>query len=179
MKAIEVITGCMFAGKTTELLSRLRSTNDKYLLVKPKIDDRESGNTVATHNGLSEKAIRVNKLSDIFKVLESIKVIGIDEAQFFTKSIVEDLHYLKSQNIKIIIAGLEKDYLNQPFKSMMEIIIISDSITRLKAKCHQCGQEATYSHRKNTNSKAQLLIGSENFYEALCEKCFNNNVLET
>ena len=72
---------------------------------------------------------------------------------------------------------LEKDYLNQPFKSMMEILAISDSITRLKAECHQCGKDATYSHRKNTNSKAQLLIGSENFYEALCEKCFNNNVL--
>ena len=91
MKAIEVITGCMFAGKTTELLSRLRSTNHKYLLVKPKIDDRETGDTVATHNGLFEKAIRVNKLSDLFKVLKNIKVIGIDEAQFFTKSIIEDL----------------------------------------------------------------------------------------
>ena len=75
MKAIEVITGCMFAGKTTELLSRLRSTNYKYLLIKPKIDDREIGDTVATHNGLSEKAIRVNKLSEIFKKLNNIKVI--------------------------------------------------------------------------------------------------------
>lgn len=177
MKPIEVITGCMFAGKTTALLSRLRSTNNKYLLVKPKIDDREIGDTVSTHNGISAKAIRVGKLSDIFKELKNIKVVGIDEAQFFTKSIIEDLNYLKSKNIKIIIAGLEKDYLNQPFKSMMEIIAISDSITRLKAKCHQCGKDATYSHRKNTNSKAQLLIGSENFYEALCEKCFNNNVL--
>lgn len=176
MKDIQVITGCMFAGKTTELIHRLKSMNEKYLLVKPKIDNRASGNKVSTHNGLAEEAIIVNSLSDVFKLLNNIRVIGVDEAQFFSTSIIKDLHYLKSKGLKIIIAGLEKDYLDKPFKSMMGILKISDSITRLTAICNHCGDAATCSHRKNTNSKKQLLIGNENFYEALCNKCFNSNV---
>lgn len=174
MKEIQVITGCMFAGKTTELINRLRATKDNYLLIKPVIDNRDSNNSVCTHDGIAEKAIRVNKVSDVFTLLTNIKVVGIDEAQFFKKSIIDDINYLKEKNIKIIIAGLEKDYLHKSFKSMTSIIAISDSVTRLKALCNNCGKDATYSHRKNTTSKQQLLIGAENFYEALCEKCFNN-----
>jgi len=172
MKHIQLITGCMFAGKTTELLNRLRAMNEKYLLVKPKIDNRDMGSQVSTHSGIIEKAIRVHRLADIFKKLKNIKLIGVDEAQFFTKFIIEDLSYLKSKNIKIIIAGLDKDYLNKPFGCMEEIITISDSITRLKAKCQNCQQDATCSYRKNTILEQQFLIGNENFYEALCESCF-------
>jgi thymidine kinase len=174
MKEIQVITGCMFAGKTTELINRLRATNDNYLLVKPVIDNRDSEDIVCTHDGLEEKAIRVRKVSDVFALLSNIQVVGIDEAQFFTMSIIDDLCYLQEKNIKIIIAGLEKDYLHKPFKSMTKIISMSDSVIRLKATCNNCGQDASYSHRKNTTSKQQLLIGAENFYEALCEECFNN-----
>ena len=152
----------MFAGKTTELITRLKTVNKKYLLIKPKVDNRDMGDSVYTHNGLSEQAIRVNKLSDIFKKLKNIKVIGVDEAQFFKGSIVDDIHYLISKNIKVIIAGLEKDYLNSPFGPMKEIIAISTSITRLNAKCNACGAAATCSHRKNTTSNRQLLIGNEN-----------------
>ncbi|MAQ70362.1 MAG: thymidine kinase [Flavobacteriales bacterium] len=176
MKEIQVITGCMFAGKTTELINRLRATNDNYLLVKPVIDNRDSENIVCTHDGVEEKAIRVHKISDVFTLLSNIQVVGIDEAQFFRTSIIQDLHYLKEKNIKIIIAGLEKDYLNKPFKSMTQIISMSDSVVRLKAICNNCGKDATCSHRKNTASKQQLLIGAENFYEALCEECFNNSI---
>jgi len=174
MKEIQVITGCMFAGKTTELINRLRATNNNYLLIKPAIDNRDSEDVVCTHDGVEEKAIRVRKLSDVFTLLSNIQVVGIDEAQFFTTSIIDDLYYLKEQNIQIIIAGLEKDYLNKPFQSMTKIISMSDSVIRLHATCHNCGKDATYSHRKNTTSKQQLLIGAENFYEALCEECFSN-----
>jgi len=174
MKDIQVITGCMFAGKTTELINRLRATNNNYLLVKPIIDNRSREDTVCTHDGVVEKAIRVNQLSDVFTLLTNIQTVGVDEAQFFNKSIIDDLNYLKEKNIKIIIAGLDKDYLDKPFKSMTKIISISDSVTRLMAECNNCGKDAIYSHRKNTNSKQQLLIGAENFYEALCKKCFNN-----
>ena len=174
MKDIQVITGCMFAGKTTELINRLKTLKENYILVKPIVDNRDSGNFISTHSGIEEKAIRVNRLSDIFDQLDKIDVIGIDEAQFFKKSIIQDLYYLKSKNIKIILAGLEKDYLNKPFGLMQEIIKISDTVIRLKATCNQCGRDATYSHRKNTNLTTQFLIGDENFYEALCESCFNN-----
>ena len=154
MKDIQVITGCMFAGKTTELINRLKAIKENYILVKPIIDNRDSGNLISTHSGMEEKAIRVNRLSDIFHQLDKIEVVGIDEAQFFKKSIIQDLDYLKSKNI--------------------EIIRISDIVIRLTATCNQCGSDATYSHRKNTDLKKQFLIGDENFYEALCKNCFNN-----
>ena len=173
MKQIEVITGCMFAGKTTELINRLRSIKQKYLLVKPLIDKREEGDKVSTHSGIVEKAIRVNHLSDIFNMLKDIKVVGVDEAQFFKKSIVKDLKYLKSKDIRIILAGLDRDYLNKPFGSMSDILSISDTVTVLKARCNNCQAPASYSFRKNTSQENQLLIGNENFYEALCEVCFN------
>ena len=175
MKDLQVITGCMFAGKTTELINRLKSLNENYLLVKPKVDIRDHGEKIVTHGGITEQAISVHKLSDIFEKLSDIKVVGVDEAQFFKKSIISDLYYLNSQNIRIIVAGLEKDYLNQPFGSMVEIISIADKVIRLKAICHRCGEDAIYSHRKNTHAKEQFLIGNKNFYEALCERCFQNN----
>mgnify|MGYP001487139650 CR=1 FL=1 len=175
MKDLQVITGCMFAGKTTALISRLKSLNEHYLLVKPKVDIRDHEEQIVTHSGITERAISVHKLSDIFDKLSDIKVVGIDEAQFFQKSIISDLDYLHSNGIRVIVAGLEKDYLNQPFGSMVEIISIAESITRLMAICHRCGGDAIYSHRKNTDTKEQLLIGNKNFYEALCETCFQNN----
>jgi len=172
MKHLQVITGCMFAGKTTELLKRLNSLNVKYLLIKPMMDNRIEGNQVSTHSGTAKQAIRVNNLSDVFERLTNIQVVGIDEAQFFSKSIIKDLKYLNSKNIKVIIAGLDKDYLNKPFGCMEDIIALSDSVIRLKAVCNHCSKEATYSHRSNMVSQDQFLIGNENFYEALCETCF-------
>ena len=175
MKNLQVITGCMFAGKTTALINNLKLLNENYLLVKPKVDIRDNKEQIVTHGGITEQAFSVNTLSDIFNELSDIKVVGIDEAQFFPESIIKDLQYLNSKSIKIIVAGLEKDYLNKPFGSMMEIISLADSIIRLKAKCHRCGKDAIYSHRRNTDSKEQFLIGNKNFYEALCEKCFQQN----
>ena len=176
MKDIQVITGCMFAGKTTALIDRLKSTNCKYLLVKPKIDTRDEGSQISTHDGLSETGIRVNRLSEIFQKLKGIKVVGIDEAQFFNNSIVEDINYIASKNITIIIAGLKKDYLNKSFGCMAEIIKIATSITMLKAICNDCGDAATYSYRKNINSKTQVLIGDSNEYAALCKECFEKRI---
>ena len=176
MKDLQVITGCMFAGKTTELINRLKATNQNYLLVKPIIDNRDSGNQVLTHDGLAENAMRVSNVSDIFHKLESIQVVGIDEGQFFNSNIVNDVTYLQTQNIQVIIAGLEKDYLNQPFGFMTQIVSMADSITRLTANCNRCQNQATHSYRKNTMLMDQFLVGNENFYEALCEPCFNKNM---
>ena len=172
MKDIQVITGCMFAGKTTELISRLKKTKKKYLLVKPKLDNRDSGNQVCTHSGFSEKAQRVDRLLDIFEQLADIQVVGIDEAQFFSDSIIQDIKYLSLNNIKIIVAGLEKDYLDKPFGPMDSIIQMATSVIRLKASCTRCSAPATHSYRKVAQIKEQLLIGSEKIYEALCTQCF-------
>ncbi|MBE37987.1 MAG: thymidine kinase [Flavobacteriales bacterium] len=173
MKDIQVITGCMFAGKTTELIRRLKLINKNYLLVKPKVDTRDVGSQICTHDGLFERGIQVDSLSEISNKLKNIEVLGIDEAQFFKKSIVQDIKDISSQGIIIIIAGLAKDYLNKSFGCMDDIIEISTSTTWLTAKCNQCNKPAEYSHRKAMNLTNQVLIGNANEYEALCEICFN------
>ena len=173
MKDIQVITGCMFAGKTTELIRRLNLINKNYLLVKPKVDTRDIDSQICTHDGLFETGIQVDCLSEISNKLKSIEVLGIDEAQFFKQSIVQDIKDISDRGIIIIIAGLAKDYLNKPFGFMDEIIKISTSTTWLKAKCNQCNKPAEYSHRKTMNLSHQVLIGSSNEYEALCKMCFN------
>ncbi|MBJ04607.1 MAG: thymidine kinase [Flavobacteriales bacterium] len=171
MKGIEVITGCMFSGKTTALFSRLKSSRDTPLLVKPLIDDRESGNIISTHSGIKLKAIRVNHLSDIFNLISKNTILGIDEAQFFPNTIIRDLKLLKNINVKVIIAGLDKDYLNNNFEIMNQIISLSDHVTRLYAEC-KCGHKANFSYRKNQLFTDQVLIGDKDVYEALCENCF-------
>lgn len=175
-KDIHVITGCMFAGKTTELLKRLKKVNKTYLLVKPQIDTRNSSDQLITHSGINAHAITVNKLSDTFGMLSGIELIAIDEAQFFDSSIICDINYLVSKRIQIIIAGLEKDYLNKSFGSMRQIIDMSTSLTRLKAICGQCGKDAYYSHRITTKNKKQVLIGDADQYEALCKICFTKKM---
>jgi thymidine kinase len=177
MKEIEVITGCMFAGKTTELINRLKNAKENYILIKPIIDNRDHGDFITTHDGLKNKAIRVNRLSEIYPLINNINLIGIDEAQFFSQDIISDLKILSSKGLRIIISGLEKDYLDNPFGSMSTIIKISSSITRLTAKCHQCNKNAIHSYRKDDNNTEQLAIGSNNLYEALCTVCLNKKKL--
>lgn len=172
MKELQVITGCMFAGKTTELIRRLRSYNEKFLLLKPKLDNRDKGDIIVTHSGIEIKATRVKNLSDIFGIIEGVKILGIDEAQFFDNKILDDLVYLRKSNKKIILAGLEKDYLDNFFGSMKEIINISNSVTRLKASCSRCNNSAIHSYRKIKDSNNQFLIGDKKSYEALCTECY-------
>ena len=176
MKELQVITGCMFAGKSTELIRRLESHNENFLLVKPKLDNRDKGDIIVTHSGIKIKAKRVRDLSDIFDTIAGVKVLGIDEAQFFDNKILDDLMYLRKCNIKIILAGLEKDYLDNFFGSMKEIIKISDSVTRLKASCTRCTNSATHSYRKTKGSNNQFLIGDKNSYEALCAECYHKTI---
>ena len=174
MKDIQVITGCMFAGKTTELINRLKRHPGNYILIKPDLDTRDKNNEVSTHDGKKEKAIKVSTVSQIFDHLKNINTIGIDEAQFFSSAIVDDINYLASKGFRLIIAGLDKDYLNQPFGYMKQLENIATSITRLQAKCNNCGNVATYSHRISDDTP-QLLIGDKDLYKALCEICFQKN----
>ena len=175
MKEIEVITGCMFAGKTTELIKRLMVAKEHFILVKPEVDNRESGNLVSTHGGVKQKAIVVNRLSEIYPLLDGVNTVGVDEAQFFSKEILADIADLNAKGVKIVIAGLEKDYLNKPFGQMDKIINIASSVTRLTARCTRCGNDAVHSYRKTGIADSQLLVGDKNIYEALCTKCYNKN----
>lgn len=170
---IEVITGCMFSGKSTELLRRLHDLDSKFILLKPKLDTRYSLDEVITHSGEKKSAFVVNNVSEIFNNLNDIKIIGIDEAQFFSYSIVEDCLKLKKLGCTVIVAGLNKDYLNEEFKSVYGLIDIADSTTKLYAICNKCKKPASRSHRLS-NETSKILLGHKDCYEPLCKKCYEN-----
>lgn len=170
---IEVITGCMFSGKSTELLRRLHDVDSKFILLKPKLDTRYSLDEVITHSGEKKSAFVVNNVSEIFNNLNDIKIIGIDEAQFFSYSIVEDCLKLKKLGCTVIVAGLNKDYLNEEFKSVYGLIDIADSTTKLYAICNKCKKPASRSHRLS-NETSKIFLGYKDCYEPLCKKCYEN-----
>ena len=171
--SIEIITGCMFAGKSTELINRVESSNKKFLFIKPKLDSRYDKGTINTHSGKKIDALVVNSLREIFNKLNYINLVAIDEAQFFNKSIVKDCLKLSNMGINVIIAGLEYDYLHKKFDSITYLLDIADSVTRLTAICVECGNPAIHSHRI-VNKKSTILIGHKNYYEPLCTQCYKN-----
>ena len=171
----------MNAGKSTLLLQASHNYHErgmKTYLITAGFDKRAGKGKIGSRIGIVSDADIFGDKEDMFHKIElrlekgPCSCVLIDEAQFFNKSIIKDLKYLNSKNIKVIIAGLDKDYLNKPFGCMEEIIALSDSVIRLKAVCNHCSKEATYSHRSNMVSQNQFLIGNKNFYEALCETCF-------
>ena len=170
---IEVITGCMFSGKSTELINRLRSSGEEFLLIKPKMDTRYDAVNVITHSGKKHSAIVVNSVSEIFLKLEGVKILGIDEAQFFSLNIIEDCKKIKDLGLRIIVAGLNKDYLNEKFESVDRLIKIADVTTKLYAICNKCRGAATRSHRI-TKQTTTILLGHKDYYEPLCKKCYDN-----
>ena len=170
---IEVITGCMFSGKSTELLKRLDNVDNKFILLKPKLDTRYSLDEVTTHSGKKKSAFVVNNVSEIFKMVNDIKIIGIDEAQFFSHSIVEDCIKLRKLGCTVIVAGLNKDYLNEEFKSVYGLIDIADSTTKLYAICNKCNEPASRSHRLSKET-SKIFLGHKDSYEPLCKKCYEN-----
>tara|TARA_B100001250_G_scaffold343272_1_gene311884 strand:- start:899 stop:1429 length:531 start_codon:yes stop_codon:yes gene_type:complete len=172
---IEIITGCMFAGKSTELINRVKSSKKKFLFIKPKLDSRYNKGTINTHSGKKKGALVVDSLSEIFSKLNCVNLVAIDEAQFFEKSIVEDCLKMSNMGINVIIAGLEFDYLHKKFDSMNCLLDIADSVTRLTAICTECGGPAIHSYRI-VNKKSTILVGHKDYYKPLCTQCYKKNV---
>lgn len=171
---IEVITGSMFSGKTSELIRQIRVVRrggKQAVIFKPEIDDRYSKDAVVTHDRDEEKSISVKSAKEILKHLPKDKVvIGVDEAQFFDSSLVDVLRDLSKQGYRIIVAGLDMDYNQKPFGIMPTLLAIASEVTKLKAICSICGEpNAMYSVRK-TAEKETVLVGAEQ-YKAVCEKC--------
>ncbi len=173
-KSIEIITGCMFSGKTEELIYRIKLAENQGLstaLIKPKKDNRYHTKNIVSHNGTSMASIATENSNDILKLVENVQVIGIDEVQFFDNDIIDICHQLATKNYRIILAGLDKDYLNNPFGPMPGLISISENITQLAAICHQCGDKA-YNTFKKTKSNTIIEIGENDIYEARCNECY-------
>lgn len=150
-KSIEIITGCMFSGKTEELIYRINLAQKQGFttaVFKPEKDNRYHTKNIVSHNGSSIESVAIKNSSDILKQISNIQVIGIDEAQFFDNAIIDICHQLATENYRIILSGLDKDYLNNPFGPMPGLISISENITQLAAICHQCGGEAFNTFKK-------------------------------
>jgi len=164
---IEVITGSMFSGKSKELKRRLERevyAKKKIIVFKPSIDTRTEH--VSTHDGETIKTISISKPEEILKY--NADVIGIDEVQFFDRSIIDVVK--KLNNKKIIISGLDMDFMGNPFETTILLMGIADKVDKLKAVCVKCGNDANISY-KLTNSQERIDVG--NMYEARCWKCYN------
>jgi thymidine kinase len=172
---IEVIAGCMFSGKTEELIRRLnraRYANQKFEVFNSKIDTRSGKNRIQSHDETSITSLAVANAIDILKKTTYPEVIGIDEGQFFDKELPMVCKTLADKGIRIIVAGLDMDYQGKPFGPMPALMAIAESVTKLHAICLQCGNPALFSHRKK-NVKNQVLVGASELYEPLCRKCYN------
>ncbi|MGE5421459.1 MAG: thymidine kinase [Chloroflexota bacterium] len=173
--SVEVITGSMFSGKTEELIRRLRRARFAGLNVeifKPSLDKRYSEIHVVSHDEKSINSTPVDSASSILLLAGGADVIGIDEAQFFDSSLVDVCNGLADDGVRVIVAGLDMDFLGNPFGPMPALLAIAESITKVHAICMRCGNLAQYSFRKS-DEESVVLLGEKNLYEPLCRKCYN------
>ncbi len=173
--SIELITGSMFSGKTEELIRRLRRAQFAGLRVeifKPSLDNRYSETRVVSHDDKSIISTPVDNASAILLLSGNVDVIGIDEAQFFDDSIVEVCNTLADNGVRIIVAGLDMDFMGKPFGPLPALLSVAEFVTKVHAICMRCGNLAQYSFRKSEDEQV-VLLGEKNLYEPLCRNCYN------
>lgn len=172
---IEVICGSMFSGKTEELIRRLKRAKIANLIVeiyKPAIDIRYDQNKIVSHDANSIASNPVDHSSKILLLAKNADVVGIDEAQFFDEDVIRVAEQLAMQGKRVIVAGLDMDYLGKPFGQMPNLLAVADYITKLHAICMKCGNIAHVSFRKTAN-ESQVLLGEKDTYEPRCRKCMH------
>ncbi|HMZ45883.1 MAG TPA: thymidine kinase [Chitinophagaceae bacterium] len=172
---IEVICGSMFSGKTEELIRRLKRAkiaNLKVEIFKPGIDVRYDETKVVSHDANAIQSTPVDNSQKILLLTQDVDVVGIDEAQFFDDEITNVCETLATKGIRVIVAGLDMDYLGKPFGQMPNLLAIADYITKLHAICVQCGNIANISYRK-IEQDGQVLLGEKDVYEPRCRVCYH------
>lgn len=171
---IEVISGCMFSGKTEELIRRLNRAliaKQKVEIFKPSIDKRYHTEQVVSHNENSIRSTPVQFANDILLLAGDCDVVGIDEAQFFDEAIVEICNTLANQGKRVIVAGLDMDYEGRPFGPMPNLLAVAEFVTKVHAICAQTGELASFSFRLSEHEQ-QVMLGEKNEYEARSRKAF-------
>ncbi len=171
---IEVICGSMFSGKTEELIRRLRRAmiaRQKVAIFKPKIDTRYSTTEIVSHDKQKIKSKAVEKPEEILHHALEAQVVGIDEAQFFDNSLVDICQKLANMGKRVIVAGLDQDYLGKPFEPIPQLLAVAEYITKTHAICVVCGNPANHTYRK-TKQKDKVVVGAADIYEARCRNCF-------
>lgn len=178
---IEVITGSMFSGKTEELIRRVkraRFARQRVQAFKPKIDDRYDAEKIVSHSASEEGAAKVlsavavgSSASLLERVEDDTDIVAIDEAQFFDRDIVDVAQRLADRGVRVIVAGLDQDYLGRPFHPMPELMAVAEDVTKVHAVCVVCGGEASRSQRL-IQDRGTVLVGGSESYEARCRACF-------
>jgi thymidine kinase len=171
---IEVISGCMFSGKTEELIRRLNRAliaRQKVEIFKPAMDKRYHDEQIVSHSERTIRSTPVNVAGDLLLLAGDCDVVGIDEAQFFDDAIVEVCNTLANHGKRVIVAGLDMDYEGKPFGSMPQLLAVAEFVTKVHAICAQTGELASFSFRLNEN-KAQVMLGEKDQYEARSRKAF-------
>ncbi len=172
--SIEVICGSMFSGKTEELIRRLKRAQfakQKVEIFKPAVDTRYDDVKVVSHNSTSIHSTPVQSSGNILLLANDVQVVGIDEAQFFDEGLTEVCNQLADSGIRVIVAGLDMEYLGKPFGPIPSLLAIAEHVTKVHAICMRCGSIASYSHRM-TDESSLVLLGETNNYEPLCRDCF-------
>ena len=173
---IEVITGSMFSGKSEELIRRLRRVQiarQKVQIFKPVIDDRYSQGHIVSHSDMRIASVAVGTSDELVMLVErDTEVVGIDEGQFFDTNLPAACNTLADRGKRVIVAGLDQDYLGRPFEPMPQLLAIAEYITKTLAICVVCGDPANHTQRLVASSD-RVLVGASGLYEARCRHCFD------
>jgi thymidine kinase len=171
---IEVIVGSMYSGKTEELIRRLRRAQiarQKVEIFKPRIDDRYARDQIVSHSDQRIPSRAVKNARDVLRFAHEAQVIGIDEGQFLGPGLVSVCQTLAARGKRVIVAGLDQDYLGRPFEPMPELLATAEYITKTLAICVVCGAPANRTYRK-VRRAGRVVVGGADLYEARCRRCF-------
>jgi len=173
---IEVVVGPMFSGKSEELIRRLRRAKiaqQHVQVFKPLADTRSPTTQIVSHSGLELGSDLVNNAGEILlKVKPCTEVVGIDEAQFLGDGLVETCTKLADLGKRVIVAGLDTDFMGRPFNPMPRLLAVAEEITKLLAICIRCGNPAVHTQRL-VDSEELIVVGATGMYEARCRRCFD------
>jgi thymidine kinase len=173
---IEVVTGSMFSGKSEELIRRLRRAQiarQKVQIFKPLVDDRYGDDHIVSHSDMRIASRAVRSSDELLQLVDDdTEVIGIDEGQFFDMNLPAVCNALADRGKRVIVAGLDQDYLGRPFEPMPQLLAIAEYITKTLAICVVCGNPANHTQRLVANSD-RVLVGASGLYEARCRHCFD------
>ena len=172
---IEVIVGSMYSGKTEELIRRLRRAQiarQRVEIFKPAIDNRYAKHQIVSHSEIKIPSRAVKNAQDVLRWAHEAQVIGIDEGQFLGPGLLEVVEQLARQGKRVIVAGLDQDYMGKPFEPMPQLLAVAEYITKTLAICMVCGAPANRTYRKVARG-GRVVVGGADIYEARCRRCFD------
>jgi len=175
---MEVVTGCMFSGKTSELIRRVQRAmyaRQSVVVFKPRIDDRYTDDSVGSHSGQTLRSIQIDHAGQIPGLVSDAQVVAVDEAHFLGLELVAIVENLANEGRRVIVAGLDMDYRGVPFEPIPQLLAVSEYITKNLAICMVCGNPADRSQRMVDRS-GRFLVGAAEAYEARCRKHWSAEV---